>query len=91
MIDIYFEQRGGIVCLNITANAFLQHMVRNIMGLLIKVGRGKIHADYARDLLTLKDRTQAPDTASPDGLYFVNVAYPEHLNVRFKPRKPMLF
>ncbi len=90
MIDIYFEPRGKIVCLNITANAFLQHMVRNIMGLLIKVGKGKIDPDYACTLLTLKDRTKAPDTASPDGLYFVSVSYPDALNIRFKPRKPML-
>jgi len=68
---------GGYVVLDVTANAFLLHMVRNIAGALLAVGVGDLPGDGVRDLLAGRDRTRAPPTASPNGLYLVGVGYPQ--------------
>ncbi len=68
--------RGPFVVMEIRANAFLHHMVRNIAGSLSLVGRGLKPVDWIAQLLQGKDRTVAADTASPDGLYLTSVAYP---------------
>ncbi|WP_196137694.1 tRNA pseudouridine(38-40) synthase TruA [Aliikangiella sp. G2MR2-5] len=65
------------VIVDITANAFLHHMVRNIVGSLIEVGTGRQSVNYMEDVLAMKDRTKAAMTAKPDGLYLVSVTYPE--------------
>jgi len=57
------------------ADAFLQHQVRNMMGTIIKVGYGSIHADKVDFLLQKKDRRLAPATFSPNGLYLTNIRY----------------
>lgn len=69
-------KRGGFTILDIQANAFLQHMVRNIMGSLLLIGKGERDAGWIAQLLAQKDRTLAASTASPDGLYLVAVDYP---------------
>jgi tRNA pseudouridine38-40 synthase len=68
---------GPFVILDITANAFLLHMVRNIAGSLWKVGQGLEAPDWIEALLTGRDRNQAAPTAPPQGLYLVDVRYPE--------------
>jgi len=70
-------RQGGILIFDIKANAFLQHMVRNIVGSLLEVGRGAQDPSWISHLLSSKDRTLAAPTAPPDGLYLVGVAYPE--------------
>lgn len=70
-------RQGRYIVVDITANAFLHHMVRNIVGALIDVGTGEQQASYLGDLLALKDRTKASATAKPNGLYLVDVTYPE--------------
>ncbi len=67
---------GELVVVDIQANAFLHHMVRNIVGALISVGRGRLHTDEIATLLAGRDRTLAPDTAAAGGLYLVGVSYP---------------
>lgn len=81
---------GDWVWFDITANAFLQHMVRNIAGSLIEVGYGKREIDWFSNLLLIKDRKKAGITAEPQGLYLTGVEYPpefrlpsNHSNVRF--------
>ncbi len=69
-------RRGCLVVIDIQANAFLHHMVRNIAGALISVGKGVYDPGWLATLLALKDRTQAPDTAPAGGLYLVGVEYP---------------
>ncbi len=68
---------GSFVVLDITANAFLLHMVRNIAGTLWRVGLGERPQSWTGELLEGRDRTQAAPTAPPDGLYLVDVRYPE--------------
>ncbi|WP_279245672.1 tRNA pseudouridine(38-40) synthase TruA [Candidatus Litorirhabdus singularis] len=81
-IDFIRVQRlGDLVIVDIQANAFLHHMVRNIVGALILVGRGRMSATELAQLLLLRDRTQAPETAPPNGLYLVGVNYPERFGL----------
>jgi len=63
--------------ITICANAFLHHMVRNIAGVLMAIGLGKQEVNWAAKVLAAKDRTVAGVTAPPDGLYLVNIQYPE--------------
>jgi tRNA pseudouridine38-40 synthase len=69
------EQRGELLVYTIEATAFLRHMVRNIVGTLVEVGRGLRPAESFRDLLEARDRTQAGPTAPPQGLYLIEVKY----------------
>lgn len=71
----------GLVILQITANAFLLHMVRNIAGSLLCVGRGDKSPVWLGDLLAQRDRNRAAPTAPPNGLYLVKVEYPEIFQV----------
>jgi len=68
-------RRGDLILLQITANAFLHHMVRNVAGTLVKVGRGDRPADWVAEVLGGRDRRHAGMTAPPGGLYLVGVDY----------------
>ncbi len=57
------------------ANAFLHHMIRNLMGCLVAVGQGTQPADWVRDVLQARSRKVAAPTFSPDGLYFLGPVY----------------
>jgi tRNA pseudouridine38-40 synthase len=69
------EERGELLVYTIEATAFLRHMVRNIVGTLVEVGRGLRTPGSCSDLLDARDRTQAGPTAPPHGLYLVEVKY----------------
>jgi len=70
---------GEHVILEIQANAFLHHMVRNIMGSLLDVGRGVKQVAWIEELLAWRDRSRAGTTAEASGLVFVGPRYPrEH-------------
>lgn len=70
-----FFAHGQFLVLDIEADGFLHHMVRNIMGTLFAIGEGKLPTTAIRELIAKQDRTLAPPTASPDGLYFINANY----------------
>lgn len=70
------SREGDFIYIDIRANAFLHHMVRNIVGSLLKVGAGERPVNWIEALLALQDRTQAGVTAPASGLYFVHVDYP---------------
>jgi len=67
-----------LVFLDLEANAFLHHMVRNIAGVLMDVGAGKRPPVWAREVLETRDRTLGGITAPPHGLYLTGVDYPAH-------------
>jgi len=67
---------GDFVLLEVTANAFLHHMVRNIAGLLVHIGQGEAAPEYAAEVLAGRDRRRAPATAPAGGLYLWRVHYP---------------
>ncbi|MFY0640523.1 MAG: tRNA pseudouridine(38-40) synthase TruA [Bermanella sp.] len=78
MKDISVKRMGDWVMLEVCANAFLYHMVRNIAGVLLPIGHGSKPVDWCKQVLEAKDRTKAGVTAPGEGLYFVDVEYPEY-------------
>ncbi|MGH8457605.1 MAG: tRNA pseudouridine(38-40) synthase TruA, partial [Stenotrophobium sp.] len=76
MKSLRLFRSGEFVVMDICANAFLHHMVRNIIGSLAEVGLGKRPESWMAELLAGRDRTQAGVNAPPDGLYFVGPEYP---------------
>lgn len=74
-VDVH--RKGDFIYIDIEANAFLHHMVRNIVGSLLMVGQGEKPVEWIAELMQLQDRTQAGPTAPAEGLYLVNVVYPE--------------
>jgi len=72
----HVSRQGNYVIIDIKANAFLHHMVRNIAGSLIRVGRAIEKVSWIAEVLAAQDRTVAGMTAPSSGLYFVDVEYP---------------
>ncbi len=79
-------RQGDRVVMDVTANGFLYHMVRNIAGTLMEVGLGERPMDWVREVLEGRDRRVAGVTAPPDGLYFQGVRYPERFELPASPR-----
>lgn len=80
MRNVHFvsvKRYGEWVVVDIQANAFLLHMVRNIVGTLLAIGGGARPPGWTAEVLAACDRTVAAATAPPHGLYLVDVAYPE--------------
>ena len=75
LMELSVERDGPYVDIRVRANAFLHHMVRNIAGSLILVGRGERTAEWLSTVLHGRDRREAGPTAAPDGLYFVGADY----------------
>lgn len=74
---LQIERRAEMLRFVITANAFLYRMVRNIIGVLVKIGSGHHAPEWAGEVLRARDRRFAAVTASPDGLYLHHIRYPE--------------
>jgi tRNA pseudouridine38-40 synthase len=68
-------REGDLILLDCRANAFLHHMVRNLVGALVYVGMGRQPVEWLADLLAARDRSQGAPTFAPDGLYLVGVEY----------------
>ncbi len=81
MLQADIRQQGEYFEFIFTANAFLHHMIRNIMGALVYIGQGRQPSGWIRDLLDQKDRKLAAPTFAPDGLYLARVRYPEHFSL----------
>lgn len=73
--------RGGFIHFRFSADAFLHHMVRNIMGCLVAIGRGKYPPGWLAEVLESRDRRVAASTFMPDGLYLMRVDYPERFAI----------
>jgi tRNA pseudouridine38-40 synthase len=80
-----------MIYIDIKANAFLHHMVRNIAGSLMKIGSGEQSVDWLSHVLHSRDRRQAAMTAPASGLYFVQAFYPDEYCLQQSGRKPVLF
>lgn len=75
------QQFGDYLLFSFSANAFLHHQVRNMVGALVYVGKGNLAPEAIKQLLIQKDRTLAPPTFSGDGLYLTGVSYAEQWNL----------
>jgi tRNA pseudouridine38-40 synthase len=73
--EIGFSKRGSYWRIEFEANAFLHHMIRNIMGCLVTIGQGKKPPQWMAEVLAARDRRVAAPTFSPDGLYFLGPRY----------------
>ena len=74
---IHITQNKPYIVVDIQANAFLHHMVRNIVGVLLEIGAKKLPADAMQTILQARDRRQACITAPASGLYLTDVLYPD--------------
>lgn len=76
VMSLTVKRQGDFVVIDIEANAFLHHMVRNIAGALMKVGKKQFEPEWIKEILLAKDRKKAAETASAAGLYLARVRYP---------------
>lgn len=83
-------RRGDLVVIEITANAFLHHMVRNIAGSLMAVGDGRKPPDWIEMLMALRDRRLAAETAPARGLYLADIEYPATFGLPVTPYGPAI-
>lgn len=81
-------RHGAYLVLDIQADGFLHHMVRNIMGCLLEVGQGMYPIEHIDEIFAAKDRKAAGITAPPDGLYFIHADYPAHFQLPERPLGP---
>ena len=81
LIRLDIGRVGQLIVLEISATAFLHHMVRNIAGVLMAVGRGDRPPEWVGEVLAARDRTAASVTAPPHGLYLVDVQYPPEFDL----------
>jgi tRNA pseudouridine38-40 synthase len=70
------DVRGPFIVFTLRANAFLHHMVRNLIGALLQIGQGRQSVAWMASLLAARDRTQGAPTFMPDGLYLSAIEYP---------------
>jgi tRNA pseudouridine38-40 synthase len=78
-------REGDRVLIDLCANAFLHHMVRNIAGVLMDIGSGRQNPEWARAVLDARDRKAGGVTAPADGLYFAGICYPEQFGLARHP------
>jgi len=88
IMHLNVRRHQRFIVLDIQANAFLQHMVRNIAGTLMEIGSGRRPVDWAGEVLQARDRSLAAKTASPCGLYLVSVQYPGEFGLPQLPVGP---
>ena len=89
VMHINVSRYGAYVVVDIKANAFVHHMVRNIVGSLMEVGAGHQPESWIAELLAAKDRTLAAATAKAEGLYLVSVDYPDRFDLPKPPMGPL--
>lgn len=79
--SIQVTRRKNVISIDVHANAFLHHMVRNIVGSLIWVGKREQPPEWVGEVLQSRDRNLAASTAPADGLYFMSVDYPVEFGI----------
>jgi tRNA pseudouridine38-40 synthase len=86
LLEAEVSRYGDTVEFRLRANAFLHHMVRNLVGSLLQIGTGQRPEDWMAELLDARDRRRAGPTAPPQGLYFAAVEYPAEYDLPSKPQ-----
>ena len=88
ILNFSVDHFGQYIVLDVRANAFLHHMIRNFAGVLMTIGAGEQPVEWAKQVLEAKDRAQGGITAPPFGLYLVDAEYPEEFGVPKPPLGP---
>jgi len=78
---LHIIRRGDLIVLEVQANAFLHHMVRNMVGVLLAVGAGDKPASWVGEVLAARNRSAGGVTSKPYGLYLVSVDFPAEFNL----------
>lgn len=78
---IAVARNDDLVLIEVEANAFLQHMVRNIVGALLEIGRLERPVEWMREVLLARDRARGGITAPSSGLYFLGAEYPPRFEI----------
>lgn len=91
IIEISVSRQGELIYLDISANAFLYHMVRNIAGSLMAVGTGEQDGAWFSEVFQARDRNLADVTAAAAGLYFLQASYEAQFKLPTGSKKPVLF
>lgn len=91
MYEIQIRKQGELIVFSLRANAFLHHMVRNIVGSLIFVGSGRREPEWMAELLESRDRSLAAPTFMPDGLYLAKIDYDPRWGLPQGVSHPFLF
>jgi tRNA pseudouridine38-40 synthase len=77
LCELTVRRSGEWIAITARANAFLQHMVRNITGTLVAIGRGEREPDWVQSVLDSRERANGGAAAPPHGLTLIGVEYPE--------------
>jgi len=75
LAQLDIQKQGDTIIFDLSANAFLHHMVRNIVGCLVYIGKGKHPPQWMREVLEGQERSLAAPTFAPDGLYLRRITY----------------
>jgi tRNA pseudouridine38-40 synthase len=86
VVDV--QRSHDVITVTISANAFLHHMVRNIVGVLLAIGQQERPVEWCAEVLAARDRTLGGVTAPPDGLYLASIRYPSEWSL---PSEPAVF
>jgi tRNA pseudouridine38-40 synthase len=89
MHEVKVERHGEVIVFTLRANAFLHHMVRNLIGSLIYVGNGRHPPAWLQDVLEGRDRNDAAPTFMPDGLYLAKIDYDPKWGLPQEDRAPL--
>lgn len=89
--SIRVSRQDDCIAIDVTARSFLHHMVRNILGVLVPVGEGKQPVEWVTAVLQSQNRDQAGVTAPPQGLYLMDVDYPEEYSLPKVSAFPVLW
>lgn len=89
LFKISVIRKKELVVIDIIANSFLHHMVRNIAGVLIEIGSNKKEVSWCQELLQVKNRTLATKTALPNGLFLTGVRYADNYELPCDFRTPI--
>ncbi len=82
--SISIKSKNDFLIIDIRANSFLYHMVRNLVGFMLDVGRSKIKLRDVKNLIDSKDRKKLGISVAPHGLYLYRINYPKKYNIKTK-------
>ncbi|MBL4761831.1 MAG: tRNA pseudouridine(38-40) synthase TruA [Methylophaga sp.] len=88
---IQVSRRGDCIAIDVKAQSFLHHMVRNLVGVLVPIGEGRKPIEWAQQVLESRDRSHGGITSPPQGLYFINVEYPKEYSLPTVSAFPVLW
>ncbi|QJC29299.1 tRNA pseudouridine(38-40) synthase TruA [Enterobacteriaceae endosymbiont of Plateumaris rustica] len=83
IIHLKIKKNNNYIIIDIKANSFVYHMIRNIVGCLLEIGSNIKKEIWLLELLKKKDRTKASVTVKPDGLFLIKVEYPKKFNIPY--------